>query len=360
LFVKPSLFAALLIAIPSALASRGVRADTAPRGTTRILLVVAAEPQETGEFEKVAAELRGRLSVTVRVVRVERIDLQEIARPAPATPVYLARIFVDLREPKRATLWFVDSSHDRILVRQLERASGADELVREELGHILETSTEGLLAGAEIGLPRAEVVPILQKTPKTETPPPAPARAPAAARSAWQAALLYEMEGLSSQAPITQGPELSFFVRGPGRSAPFGVWLAGQYRLPIDVEASPVGARLEGGAVRALVTVDLPLHVGMTLRFGLGGGMDLVRLTPQASPGATAVLSGGRTLAFGLARAAAGIEFSVTSWLSLWSRVAADFDPSNTSYVFAGRDAEQLVLRPWPVRPAVALGAGFP
>jgi hypothetical protein len=190
--VKPPLLAALLVAIPSALLGRGARAAPAPREAARILLVVAAEPGETAEFEKVAIELLGRLPVTVRVVRVTRIDVQEIARPVPAASAYLARIFVDLREPKRATLWFVDSSHDRILVRQLERALGSEELVREELGHILETSTEGLLSGAEIGLPRAEVVPMLQVPPKNETPapPPAPAKGPDVPRRGWQAALL--------------------------------------------------------------------------------------------------------------------------------------------------------------------------
>ena len=57
---------------------------------------------------------------------------------------------MDLRAPARGVLWIVDPAHDRVLVRELDRSRGREELSREELGHILETSTEGLLAGAEL------------------------------------------------------------------------------------------------------------------------------------------------------------------------------------------------------------------
>src|SRR5260221_1509259 len=127
----------------------------------QVLLVVAADPGEAQRLGQVAAELLGRLSGRVRTGGVGRIDVGEIGGPMPPLPAYLARLFVDLREPTQATLWIVDPVHDRILVRRLPRAPGSEELAREELGHILETSIEGLLSGAEIGLPRAQVMPML-------------------------------------------------------------------------------------------------------------------------------------------------------------------------------------------------------
>ncbi len=318
-----------------------------------MLLVVAAEPREAEQLRQVAVELLGRLSVSIHVETVARIDAEDLARSL--APGFLARVYVDLREPSRATLWFVDPAHDRILLRQLERAPSGDELLREELGHILETSTEGLLAGREIGLPRASVLPQLKSNEPAVTKEASPTIID---KPLLQLALLYELQALSSQAPLTHGPEASAHLAIPRRGA-FGLWLTGQYRFPVHVEAGAVGARVEGGALRALLTFDALTTSRIRLRSALGGGVDVVRLLPEAI-GASVTLADARTLAFPMLRAAAGLEGRASPILSLWLRVAVDFDATGTRYVFEGREGEQLVLRPWVVRPALAVGAGFP
>jgi hypothetical protein len=322
----------------------------------QVLLVVAADPSEARKLGQVTTELLGRLSVKVQVNRVERIDFGEIARPAPRVPPYLARLFVDLRDGTGAVLWFVDSIHDRILVRKLGREPGSPELLREELGHILETSTEGLLSGAEIGLPRAEVMPTLTE-PEAKSLPAGSARTNTP--RSWQLAVLYEIEGFSSPAFVTQGPEASIFFRIL-QAPTLGLWTTFQYRLPIHVEGSPVGARIEGGAARALLTLDVPIHAGIKVRFGLGCGTDVVALAPESSQTNGVTLSDSRLLAFGVARAAVGIEVRVSRWVSFWSRVAADIDPSGEQYVFERQGGDEVVLEPWAVRPALAIGVGFP
>ncbi len=313
----------------------------------QVLLVVAADPGEAQRLGQVAAELLGRLSVRVRTRRVERIDVGEIAGPMPPLPAYLARLFVDLREPTQATLWIVDPVHDRILVRRLPRAPGSEELAREELGHILET-----------GLPRAEVMPMLTE-PGTRRPPARPPR-PASTPRQWQIALLYELLALEGPSRIVHGPEASLFFRAPPRAAAVGLWITAQYRLPLHVDALPVGARLEGGALRAMITLDVLAHTKVNLRLALGGGIDLVELEPEASGASGVSLAESRLLSFGVARAAVGVELRVSSWMTLWARAAADVDPSGTRYVFERHDGEQLVLKPWPVRPGLAIGAGVP
>jgi hypothetical protein len=325
-----------------------------------VLLVVAADPREARELGQVVTELLGRLTVEIEVLRVERLDFGEIARPTPATPEtpsYLARLFVDLREPSRAVLWFVDPRHDRILVRQLDRTAGSEELLREELGHILETSTEGLLAGAEIGLPRAQVVPTM-----LEAKPSGPAHASAkrSERSRFQIAALYEVEGFASPARVVHGPEASVFVRVTHAAPSFGVWLTGQYRWPVHVDASPVGARLEGGALRALLALDVPVRGRVTLRFALGAGTDLVALAPESSESGGVSLAESRFLAFAALKAAIGVELRASPWVCFWGRLGADLDPSGASYVFEKQSGENTVLRPWPVRPALAVGVGVP
>jgi hypothetical protein len=322
-----------------------------------MLLVIAAEPREAEQLRQVAAELLGRLSVSIRTEPVDRLDVEDLARSLPPPAGYLARVYIDLRDPNRATLWLVDPVHDRILMRQLDRVPSGDELLREELGHILETSTEGLLSGVEIGLPRASVLPLVKAT---ESAPPQAAPSRSTAKPLLQLALLYEVEGLSSQAPLTHGPEVSAYLAIPPRHGAFGVWLTGQYRFPVHVEADLVGARIEGGALRAMLTFDWLRASRVTLRGALGGGADVLRLNPESLGQGGVALADARLLAFAMVRAALGFEFRVSPVVSLWSRVAVDLDASGTRYVFEGRDGERLVLNPWMLRPAFALGAGFP
>lgn len=320
----------------------------------RVLLVVAAEPGEAKALGQVATELLGRLSVTVELRRVSRIDLGEVGGPSQG-PAYLARIFVDLRRQGTAALFFVDSAHDRILIREIARPSGSEEVAREELGHIFETSTEGLLSGAEIGVPRADALPMLEPA-KKEQPRPVET----AERRPWQASLLYELEVLSGPAYAVQGPEAALFVGLPTGKPELGLWLSGQYRFPLHVDADPVGARLEGGALRAGLALDAPLRPTMRLRAGLGGGVDLVDVRPETSQSNGVALAEGEFLVIAVARATLGLEVRLSSALSFWSRIAVDLDPSGTQYVFQRHTGEDLVLRPWPVRPALAIGIGFP
>ena len=104
--------------------------------------------------------------------------------------------------------------------------------------------------------------------------------------------------------------------------------------------------------------MDLPMSRAVSFRLGLGGGTDLVRAETQAPPGYVPEHSHVR--AFGVGRVSAGLEARVAASLLLWLNAAADLDPSSTTYVIDARAAETLVLRPWAVRPAVAVGAAFP
>src|SRR5262249_46579157 len=153
----------------------------------------------------------------------------------------------------------------------VDRAPGGDELAREELGHILETSAEGLLSGANVGVPRAEAISLLE--PVEQKPAPAPAPPPPPKQEVvpwWQLGVLYELSALSSQVHFTHGPMLSVLFRAPVQKALVGLWATAQYRLPVEVGSAPVGATLASGALRLLVTTDIRLSRAVSLRFGLG------------------------------------------------------------------------------------------
>jgi hypothetical protein len=349
---------ALALALAALLVARQTRAD-AP-ASHDVLLVIAADDRSGDDLEQVARELLGRQSVALRIARAPRIDLREITVPSAAARAWLARAWIDLREPDHATLYVYDPLRDRLLVRAVPRSSGGDELAREELGHILETCIEGLLSGANVGLPRSDVVSLLAPEPeRSKQPSEEPYGRDGRDRRVVRFGALYEIAMLADRAPITHGPALAAWVRIPVGAFSIGPWVTAQYRFPIEVAPSPVGGRFASMAFRALAVLERVSSSTLTWRFGLGGGLDVVRVTPQSSD-ARFLPDENRTLGYGVARAAFAVDARIASSIALTAMVAADLDPSAATYVVAARDGEHVVMRPWPVRPALMVGLVLP
>jgi hypothetical protein len=327
-----------------------------------ILEVAASDARESDALAQVARELLGRLSVEVRASFVARIDLAAVVAP-PRAPggaaAPLARVWIDWRIPGRATLYLLDARRDRVLVRQVERPAGGDELAREELGHILETACEGLLAGGEVGVPRAGVVPLLM-------PPPAPApvtvaAAPEDAPARVQLALLYEAATLAPGARVTHGPEASAFLGWGARASRWGLWTTAQLRFPVHAgDEQGAGVDLETGALRLLLAREQPLSARVTGRAGVGVGVDVVHARPEVTMPENAVAGPAFTREFTVGRAAVALDLRLSRRTWLVAMLAADVDVTGQRYVFSRGASEDVVLRPWSVRPAAALGLAFP
>jgi hypothetical protein len=348
--------------------------EAAPRRREVALEVAAADARDSDALTQVARELLGRLGLEVRASLVARVDLAAILappRPGGAPETGLARVWIDWRTPGRATLYLLDAHRDRLLVRQVERPAGGDELAREELGHILETACEGLLAGEEVGEPRAGVAPRLLAPPTTvvATAPPEGEGSlrvlPEFGPSRVQLALLWEAAGFASEAHLTQGPEASLFVgQRPRfvRGSRWGLWGTAQLRLPVHAaDDTGAGVELEAGALRALLAYERPWSERVTGRAGLGGGVDVVHARPEAATPDVAVLGPAFTRAFAVARAAIALDLRLAGSTWLVAALAADVDVTGQGYAFGrGGGGEELVLKPWVVRPAAALGLAFP
>src|SRR5688500_6647961 len=140
----------------------------------RILLTVAAPADEAGQLEAVARELLARLQVQLELRRVPRLDLGEIRRRAAPGQAYFARVWIAFGPSGRARLYLAHAERDRVLVRQVAADSNNPELVREELGHILQDTIEGLKAGEEIGAPRDEALQQVEAEDASASAAPAP------------------------------------------------------------------------------------------------------------------------------------------------------------------------------------------
>ncbi|RYZ08415.1 MAG: hypothetical protein EOO73_08170 [Myxococcales bacterium] len=318
--------------------------------SSTLLLSVAASAEESARLEAVTRELLEPLHVLLEVKRVSRVDLAELRRAS--AQAYFARVWIALAESGSARLYLEHGESDRVLVRDVPGDPNNPELVREELGHILQAAVEGLKAGEEVGEPRQEALKqVAPEAPSVAAPREAPQAPPAGPkrRVRWRVGLRYEARWLGGGARFEDGPGVVF-----GLAAPLGFEVGGYYRRPFRLEQEPVGARFETLSLRALAT----LEVCCAIRLAAGVGADLVRVEPIAAAQQSVELADARwrRLAFGRLQATYGHEWRR---LELQVSAGADLDLSGTSYVFQRAAGDVTVLEPLFLRPFLSLGASL-
>jgi hypothetical protein len=329
-----------------------------------VLLTVAAPPSDAAALQAVTRELLERLALRVELRQVEHIELQEIRQPPPGSARYFARAWVGFAPDGRARLYLEHAATDRVLVRDVNDDAHNPELVREELGHILQSALEGLKAGEPIGAPRREALRDAgDDAPASAAPPVPPApvvTAPPVQRSrAWRFGPRYELIWLGNGARVEDGPGAVLGVAAPG-SRRFGLELGGYFRRPLRIDAQPIGARLQSWALVVLLSFEAWHGSSARLRLALGAQADLVRVTPVAAAGESVVLEHSRWLQVALGRLALTYAHDLGSKMDLELSLGAELDPSGTRYVIQSNQGQQPVLTPWPLRPLAALGVTVP
>lgn len=321
------------------------RARAAERGST-LLLSVAAPTEESARLEAVAREVLQPLDVQLEVRRVPRVDVADLRRVSPEA--YFARVWIALSAGS-ARLYLEHGESDRLLVRDVPGDPNNPELVREELGHILQAAVEGLKAGEEVGEPRQTA--LAQVAP--EPPAAAPREEPKAAapepkrRSPWRIGARYEARWLGDGARFEDGPGVQLALSGR-----LGAELGGYYRRPLRVAREPVGARLETISLRVLVTFE----PWPWLAVGAGLGADLVRVTPLSAAEPSVELADAQWLKLALGRVQGTLRRRVGRYLELQLSAGVDVDASGVRYVFQRPAGDVTVLNPSPFRPFVSLG----
>jgi hypothetical protein len=350
----------------AALAASPARADEAPgrdgappEASRRVTVVLVGEPRTRAGIEVVLRELFARLPVDLEIQLATSIDLQAVLTPPASAAPRLARIWIDGRGAQRATIFLVDGPWERVLVRHVPLRGGLDEVAREEVAHIAETSVGALLGGGRIGVTRAEAradLGVPTPTPKAP-PPPAP---PPPTRSPVHLLGGYSVEAWSSAAPVRHGPTLGVALHLPVDAAPgrfFGVAeVLVSYRLPNTVDEQPVGARLQHAVVRVAGGPFYRLSERWSLGALAGGGFDVAIVAPRTEPGSGFELhpSTYRTSALGSASLAAG--FRASPALRFIGQLGADFDLLDTRYVIDVGGTVQPIIVPWRVRGVLTLG----
>jgi hypothetical protein len=336
-----------------------------------VTAAMAGPPERVQPCDALLAELLGGRKVRLRSGAVESIDLAHVLEPDPHAAAALARLWVDLRDAARAHVYLVDARWERVLVRDVDAAGRSDEVVREEIGHIVLAAVETLQSGAVLGRPRAEVRAELVPPP----PPPPPSPAPPApeplhlppplvplpeppAPPGWRLGGIgfYEGEGYAAEQVIIHGPGLGLEIGAPGWTLAPSFQLSFQYRLPFEVEADDAGVRLQAAVLRSIVYLELLRQAPVELQAGVGAGIDIVYIEPLEVDGGLAVAEDARARVAPAIRPALQMRIGVVGDTSLLLVLGGDIDVVGTRFIVRTAAGDVPVLEPLRFRPVIGLG----
>lgn len=330
-----------------------------PAITERVIVRVAGPDRVSDAILETTHELLGPLPLALEVTKIEAVD--------PNTVVWgdlcgaFAEIWVDLTRGDEATIFVVDAQH-RVLVRPMPLGPHVD-IVREEIGLVLQAAVEALLAGDEIGFEAAQVGerlglekpgldPESTPQPERETDPGAPA-----ARLHSTVSVGYRVAVWSSVIAPLHGPTVEAALgRGRGRRW-LGATLEAGYHVPVLLLFERLRVNLSGPRIRvgAQLVERVRPSLALVTRAGLGLDLLFVRSTARVEGGQPAPdqLDVTPTVDLGFAPWwVRGERHDLRVGLLAGAEVAL----RRIRYYTRG---EEEVIRPWPVRVVFAVRIGW-
>lgn len=353
---------ALLLAgsavVPTAAQPVPAEQEPAPEPVPRAEVVLIGEASRSFELSDVIAELLARQGVQPHFETADRFEPSDWLEQSPSDARTFA--FVSVREPLRAQLYFRGPRGERFLSRQLELRNGLDEVGRELIARVVETSVVALLRSSE-GMSREEARAELhenEEPPRTPATPIVESIAPPPAPPRWRALLglrvLGHYTGAELGARAALGLEGGAELRHPG-------WPRVRARLSVEA-ALPQTFERDGIAARV---ITLPIRAGIDLGtpfdlyFGLSTGFDVVHLDPESVSDGELKLVANSTVLVASSRAEIRYELHVGNawWLAI--SALADVPWTTTRYDVQQAGTLQHLATPWPIQPGLALTLGL-
>ncbi len=344
--------------------SANARAQPAARA--RIELLAPGRSQEA--LSASLRELASEAGVTLNVSPTDSVDLPTIlAAPAPASEGLLARGWLRIAPPE-ALLVLSDRTGERLLLRRVDIGDTLGPVEVESLAQILASSLEALRLGGAIGVTRAEVAQSVTATDQTQAASTAAATTPRTAPDMTSDSTvpptppryLGEVE-ITEQASLwssRESPQHRVSLRGVlslNRGLHPGLALEVGYLAPNVVSRGEVGARLEGVALRAGVSLRKAWG-RLSLRTRLMAGLDLLHVEPRLLTPAALQVRPATWTRLGMLELAAGLDYRVLPRASLLFELGATLDLANAIYVVERSGQAETTFDPYRLRPFASLG----
>jgi hypothetical protein len=353
--VPTTTYLLLMAAAAGAVPAAGV---TSRAGATPVEIAIAAPaPDAVAAVRADLRELLARFDVDARYREIGAVDRTEVLRPPAEAPCSLACVWLDLgvSAPGLAIVYISATASEQVVIRRMPIAAGFDEVAREEVSHIVASSIEALHAGRPLptgGVGAAAGTAVVVSTAPSPPPPPP--------SSLSRTVLLGLGAGVAREAAAhaalpTLG--LSLVVGANERPASPALWLQADGGQS-DVAGSPVGLRLRGGDLAALVALAAKPSAHVLARVGLGLGVELVGMTPRLEDStATGVrLDAAHLQPAAFARAAARLEVRAGERVGIFVAAACDARFVLHRYMIERDGATQVLYEPERFRPWLVVG----
>jgi ribosomal protein L11 len=367
-------------------AARAASPEPAPPNATAVVVLVGATAQ-TADLADLLTELLGRKGVAVRLVQERTFRAADLLAPGDERERSVS-VFIEVPSDRVARLSFRGPRAARFLLRELGLRNGLDDVGREAVAQVVESSVAVLLSFSSEGMSRDEANATLARAP---SPPPAPgtvvdlgprpalpARPPAALPAA---AIATDVTPAIRQAPARAvwrgwlaprysaayaGPELGP-AHGPGAEAALersGVRLLMRARLVaerrfVQVITSPqLNADVHDDSLRLLFELGWAPRASQAVSLGLGFGADLTAIEPGAALVPDVTPAGATTHVVPVTRAELRYEIGGAAW-RVAALLFADASLFDTHYDIVRAGTTERLATPWWVRPGAAVAVGW-
>ncbi len=333
--------------------------STAAGNPERAVVVFVGSSSASATLAPLLIELLGRANVQLTFATEPNFDAARLlSGGAEDRAVY---VFVELVGDHGARLYFRGPQARRFLLRELDLHEGLDDLGREVVGQVIESSVTALLHSSA-GLSRDEARAALSQrggvaldTAPHEAPtpaaPPAPRRPPSF--GAWLG-LRYAAAWQGLELGIADGPggEIGLEYRGRAR---LRTTLAVERSFSQAVDTADVTATIQRWPLRLSIGAGGPASGAHTWLVTIGAGADVIRVKPGLGLDAAVTPAAGSTHLVPVVRAALRYEQGGEQW-RIALEIFADAFVFDTHYDLqvAGGSTERIAT-PWPVEPGVAL-----
>jgi hypothetical protein len=332
-----------------------------------VVVVLIGEARDNAELSAVIAELLLRQNVEAQMESRKRFEPEVWLDESSADARSFA--FVSVRERHRAQLYFRGPHGRRFLLRELTLRDGLDEVGRELIARVVETSTVALMSSSE-GVTRDEaraelaLVTNAQAQPAPEPPPAAPVEQPKRAEPAsrkpeqrWST--LLGVRALGQWTGSDLGVRIGLGVEGGARFRTAG-WLQIGGRLSAEI-ALPQQLEAEGVAASVLA---IPLRIGVDvgseidLFLSLSTGFDIEHLSPERAADSELMLASASTELTPTSRAELRYELALSRSLYLALSALIDVPWTAAHYDVEQDGTLKHLATPWRVQPGAVITLG--
>jgi hypothetical protein len=334
-------------------------------------VVLAGPAGQSAELSLLIEELLGTVAITPRFSRIGGVRRAELLDQAATPSSGQARVWVTLSGPDLALLLFAGPSGERYLVRQVPLRSGLDELGRERIAQVLQSSLLTLLRG-EAGMTAAEMRDAVEKSeeaattrqPSAATPRPAvraeppPGQVPPGRPFASpRLGLGYAAQWSGHAMRTRHGPALHVGLDEIGGSA-FGVGLVLERDFDQTSQTTEIGVLTRTTSARFMLGGWWPLGGALGFFARAGAGLDVTRVEPTLTQERTVRLRSNLTDFTAVSRAELGVALEVGPFV-LGTGPRLDVSLADTHYDLAYEGQPRRVVTVWSALPGVQLSGAW-